>query len=177
MDFYIQAGNPDIININNKEDKTLSEAIESVFPMETENLIIYWKHIAVSLSYKYDISYMIDDILIILQEMQIHKTGSMLIHWLPDTFRVDWNLKWDNERILIDAEWQSVVGNIEEILIRQRTVELSKEDFICEWKMPLLKIINALNKNEYMVMMKDEYCKLLTQFNNIQHYGLLYNNL
>lgn len=174
MDFYIQAGNPDILNINNKEDKTLSEAIESVFPMKTENLIIYWKHIAVSLSYKYDISYMIDDVLIILQEMQMHKTGSMLIHWLPDTFRVDWNLKWDDERILIDAEWQSVVGNIEEILKQQGKVELSKENFICEWKMPLLKIINALSKNEYMVSLKDEYCNLLTQFNNLQRYGLLY---
>lgn len=29
MDFYIQAGNPKILNNNNREDKTFSEAIES----------------------------------------------------------------------------------------------------------------------------------------------------
>lgn len=174
MDFYIQAGNPKILNNDNREDKTFSEAIESVFPMKTENLIIYWKHIAISLSYKYDISYMIDDILVILQEIQMNKMGSVLIHWLPDTFRVDWRLKWDDERIVIDAEWQNVVGNIEEILIQQGQVELSKENFICEWKMPLLKIINALSQNEYMASLDDKFCQLLTQFNNIQHYGLLY---
>lgn len=62
MNFYILAGNPRVQSIENSDDKSLSEAIETVFPLNTEYAILSWNYISIPLSYKYDISYMIDDI-------------------------------------------------------------------------------------------------------------------
>ena len=59
MHFYIQTSNPYIANKTNADDNKLSEAIESIFPMDTEELILFWNHVGIPLSYKYDISYMI----------------------------------------------------------------------------------------------------------------------
>ena len=58
MNFYIQASNPRALKPSFIEEN-LSAAIESVFPMNTENAILFWNHIAIPLSYKYDISYMV----------------------------------------------------------------------------------------------------------------------
>ena len=82
MNFYIQTSNPYIINETNAYDNKLSEAIESVFPMNTEELILFWNHVGIPLSYKYDISYMIDDILMILKNMEYYTDpGSKSYVW------------------------------------------------------------------------------------------------
>ncbi|MDE5781197.1 MAG: hypothetical protein K2I03_06930, partial [Lachnospiraceae bacterium] len=120
MNFYIQTGNPCIINETNVHDNKLLEAIESIFPMNTEELILFWNHIAIPLSYKYDISYMIDDILMILQHIQSEKNGELLIHWLPDTFRADWRVEWSDEMISINSSWENLKGDLQKILVNSK---------------------------------------------------------
>ena len=70
LNFYIQASNPRFQDSINIYDESLSDAIESVFPLNTENAILVWNYISIPLSYKYDISYMIEDILQLLDELQ-----------------------------------------------------------------------------------------------------------
>lgn len=177
MDFYIQTGNPYTINKFNQEDSSLSEAIESVFPMNTEELILFWNHIGIPLSYKYDISYMINDIIILLQHIQSETEGELLVHWLPDTFRADWKLVWGEEMICIDAVWENLRGDLQKILADSRRIEISKKEFVSEWKMLLYIIISALKKSEYNQLLKHEYCKLVKNFNSIENYGILYSDL
>lgn len=174
MDFYIQTSNPCIINEISMYDYKLSDAIESVFPMITEDLILFWDHIGIALSYKYDISYMIEDILMLLQRIQSEKKGEELIFWLPDTFRVDWRLVWNEEMIFIDANWVNITGGLQRILVDSRKIEISKKEFLSEWKMPLEVLINALEKSGYHWLMKQEYDKLVKSFNAIEKYGVLY---
>lgn len=73
--FYIQACNP----INNRtvdeNDSKLMEAIETIFPMRTEAAIMVWNYVSIPLSYKYDISYMINDIIIVIQELVMKQEG------------------------------------------------------------------------------------------------------
>ena len=89
MYFCIQVGDPYLSNEKNEEDRSLSDAIESAFILNTENCIMMWNHICIPLSYKYDISYMIDDILKLLLLLQEKDFGKTKIEWLPDTFRCD----------------------------------------------------------------------------------------
>lgn len=177
MTFYIQTGNPYIANGTNADDNKLSEAIESIFPMNTEELILFWNHVGIPLSYKYDISYMIDDILIILQRMQSEQKGELLIHWLPDTFRADWKLEWSREMISINANWENLKGDLQSVLVNSKKVEVLKKEFMSEWKMLLKILINALEKNGYNQRIRHQYDNLVEVFNNIEKYGVLYQNV
>ena len=176
MHFFILSSNPYIANKTNADDNKLSEAIESIFPMDTEELILFWNHVGIPLSYKYDISYMIDDILMILQHLQSEEKGELLIHWLPDTFRADWKLEWSGEMISINANWESLKGDLQEVLVNSKKVEVLKSEFMNEWKMLLKILISALERNGYHQLIKNQYNKLVKIFKNIQGYGILYQN-
>ena len=43
MDFYIQVGNPKILNNNNREDKTFSEAMKVNYLSKTQISLIFLK--------------------------------------------------------------------------------------------------------------------------------------
>jgi len=105
MFFCIQASNPRFQAIMNPNDECLAEAIESTFPLFTENAILVWNHISVPLSYKYDISYMINDILTLMNMMQKVNIGEWTIHWLPDSFRSDWFIKWNRDDVQIVSQF------------------------------------------------------------------------
>lgn len=175
-EFYIQTNNPYIMNEFSRQDNKLSQAIESIFPMNTEALILFWNHIGVPLSYKYEISYMVDDILMFLKRIQSEEKGEVLVHWLPDTFRADWRLIWNNEIITIEADWENITGDLQRILVDLRKINMSKKEFVSEWKMPLEVLINALDRNGYNQLLKDEYDNLVNIFNHIDEYGILYQN-
>ncbi len=177
MNFYIQTSNPNVLSLTNAHDNSLSEAIESVFPMCTEELILFWNHVGIPLSYKYDISYMIDDILMILQHIQTKKSGELIIHWLPDTFRTDWKIEWQGEIISIYANWENLKGDLQEILINSPQIEVQKNDFMHEWKMLLKLLISALKQNGYDLLISEQYNMLVKCFIEIKEYGVLYRNV
>ena len=177
MDFYIQTGAPFVLNNHDASDSRLSEAIESVFPMETEDMILFWRHVGISLSYKYDISYMTDDILMLLRRMREQESGELLIHWLPDTFRADWKIEWRGETVFINAEWESLKGGLQRLLADLKTVEISKRDFVSEWKKLLEILAGALKRNGYDRSMKAQYDMLAECFDDIAGYGILYRNV
>lgn len=75
MNFYIQANNPKVLKEYNAEDESIADAMETIFPLYTESAILVWNHISIPLSYKYDISYMMDDVLDLLESFMQAKNG------------------------------------------------------------------------------------------------------
>ena len=144
MSFYIQAGNPKIQHTVDFNDESLADAIESAFFSNTENAILMWNYISIPLSYKYDISYMMEDILRLLSALQGQKSGKMVIHWLPDTFRCDWTLYWDMGQLQIESQWECIVGDLEKLLNEKSNLILQIEDFISEWKEILHIVMEGL---------------------------------
>lgn len=175
LNFYIQACNPKTQCIADCNDETLADAIESAFPLKTEDAILIWNHICIPLSYKYDISYMMDDILVLLNMLQSREKGELTIHWLPDTFRCDWTMKWNAERLDIQSQWGNIVGNLEMLLNEKSHISLKKEDFIKEWKSILKIVIAGLKKYGYTVDKIKNMKQLIEQYNNISGDGILYN--
>src|SRR5258705_95085 len=94
MRFWIQAGNPRHFPILGKDVSDLSEAIEEIFPMETEDAIIVWNQSLIPISYKYDLSVMIDDVLPMLARLLDRTSGSDQVNFGSDTFQTDWSLNW-----------------------------------------------------------------------------------
>lgn len=174
LNFCLQASNPRLESVENINEVCLSEAIESIFPLYTENVIMTWNYINISLSYKYDISYMIDDILKLICTLQKESDGKMIIHWLPDTFRCDWIIEWSNQKIKIYSQWECTIGHLENILNEKNSICLSIRDFVCEWKAVLGVIIRGLSKCGCTESKINDMRKLIEQYENIKEFGLLY---
>lgn len=172
--FYIQTGTPSITYVYNSEDSKLFEAMESAFPLITENAIFVWNNICISLSYKYDLSYMIDDILNIITLIQSQDQGRQIIHWLPDTFRCDWNIEWQDGKVKIESFWECTTGHLESMLNMCNTVSLLTFEFISEWKGIFKIIIDALDSCGYKEDQIHNLNRLKEIYKSIEGKGYLY---
>ena len=176
MDFWIQASQPRFTSLFDEEDYNLSTAIETAFHMMSENAIMVWKTIHIPLCYKYDISYMIEDILNILQNLRNRSQGELSVHWSSDTFANVWELKWDAEDVVINSEWGSVVGHTEEMLKLKGPVVISKESFANEWKRVLKNVIEGLKLSGYSEGKLPGMADLVAEYNIIKKDGILYES-
>lgn len=174
MEFCIQASNPKTQDIVNSDDESLSDAIESAFLLNTENAILTWKYISIPLSYKYDISYMIDDLLKLLYSLQNMERGEMKIHWLPDTFRCDWSITWNHGRMEIESHWEYIAGHLEKLLINYPQLSVSVKYFVSEWKEILNIVLKGLKRCGYCENRIKGMWQLAAQFNSIENSGILY---
>lgn len=174
LNFYIQASNPKVQCEINYSDETLADATESIFLLNTENAILMWNYICIPLSYKYDISYMLDDIMILLNELKNKKSGVITINWLPDTFRCNWTIRWHDKTLDIQAQWENTVGNLENLLNRCPNITLPKNDFIQEWKSVLGTVIKNLKDCGYNANNIKGMKQLIEIHRDIKGKGVLY---
>lgn len=174
MNFYIQAGNPRLCGKIDMEDKKLSDAIETVFLLNTENAIMVWNHINIPLSYKYDISYMMDDLLKLLRCLYENEAGTMTIHWLPDTFRCNWFIMWQHGQMKIESHWECTVGNLEGLLNNHSEISLPVNAFANEWKEVLRIITAGLKRCGYDEDKIKDMKQLFKQYELIADVGYLY---
>lgn len=174
LNFYIQASNPKVQCEINYSDETLADATESIFLLNTENAILMWNYICIPLSYKYDISYMLDDIMILLNELKNKKSGVITINWLPDTFRCNWTIRWHDKTLDIQAQWENTVGNLENLLNRCPNITLPKNDFIHEWKSVLGTVIKNLKDCGYNANNIKGMKQLIEIHRDIKGKGVLY---
>ncbi|KAB1438069.1 hypothetical protein [Candidatus Galacturonibacter soehngenii] len=174
MLFCIQASNPQVTEIYDSSVYDLSTAIESTFPMRTEKAIMVWNNIYIPLCYKYDISYMINDVIDMLKVLREKQEGKIVIHWLPDTFRSDWTIVWKDDTVDITSFWGNTVGNVSEMLNCQAIVSMNKIDFINEWKQLIYNILEGLNKCKYNENNLPDIRGLIDEYSLISGKGILY---
>lgn len=147
--FDIQVSNPIGSKKRDPIDTELYEAIESSFLLESEKAFMVWCGIYIPLCYKYTISYILDDILLILHTLMKQSNGTLKNTFSSDDFHVIWNISWHGNSLEIKANWYNTLGFTEELLNRVNTLKINKKDFICAWKSLLKLIIGELEKNGY----------------------------
>jgi hypothetical protein len=84
--FTIQVGNPWSHRVFDGEDNTLSDAIETIFPLETESAIMNWNWICIPISYKSDLSELVEDVLSMFLAIERAPKGTWKNHWISTTF-------------------------------------------------------------------------------------------
>ncbi|MDT8975358.1 hypothetical protein RQP50_03760 [Paenibacillus sp. chi10] len=174
MSFIIQASCPRFTGVFDSEAESLSDAIESSFPLLTENAVIVWNYVPILLGYKYDISIMIDDILEILEVLRKEDSGTKTIHWVSNTFAHVWHLSWDSRQLVINADWGSVSGGAEHLLQNSGSVTLTKQSFSSEWKKVLQNLITALSKSGYFEDRLPGMERLVHEYEAIENEGNIY---
>lgn len=174
--FYIQASNPQNNGNFDEDDCKLMEAAETVFPMETEAAIMVWNYIYIPLSYKYDISYMIGDMIELIKEVANKKEGVKKLHWLPDTFASLWEVRWKEDTIEVNTTWSCVIGEIVNSLNRNSQITMNKWDFINEWKAVLCNVKDALLDCGYNETNLEDMYKIQEVLSLFTGDGRLYQN-
>lgn len=178
MNFFIQVSNPKYLHkIYDEDIESISDAVEDSFPLNTEDAFLVWNHIYVPLSYKYDISYMMEDIVKMLKGVLENEDGSLKICWLPDTFRCDWKIEWKAGEISILSHWNCTVGNLEELLNNNNSIKMPVEQFINEWKKLLELIVGVLKQNGYSEVNLDGLDELISVYEKINDVGVLYKKM
>jgi len=172
--FKIQASNPRIIKEFDREANNISDAIESSFSLNSEYAVIIWNYVPVLLSYKYDISIIIDDILMMLNKIRCEKEGVMRIRWPSNTFACTWQIEWRDNNITIYTEWESVIGDTEYLLNARKELVVDSVLFLAEWKKILFNIIQALEGCGYSRKTLKGFPALVNEFEAIKDYGILY---
>lgn len=142
LNFKIETGNPRNNSIFDNEDSKLSEAIYTIFPLETEDAVLYWGDEKILLSYRYDISTIIDDIIQMIFTLMSNGSGRAFIDWSSNTFAVNWKIEWDEELLEIEAQWREEF-NATNYLKNNNVLKIEKQQFLKEWR----KIIEILLVN------------------------------
>ena len=140
MSFQIQPGNPKTQKPADHAVEDLSEAIEEIFRAD-EDALLWWNGLPVKISYKYDLSVLVDDLLPLLDKLLSSPTGTQHVYWGSNTFRAQWDLQWATQELEIQARWESVAGNYEELLNARPTVKIDQMLFVQEWQALLHKVL------------------------------------
>lgn len=132
-EFKINTCSPKNNSCFDSEDTKLSEAIYTIFPLDTEDAILSWGDEDISLSYRYDISAIIEDIIQMVFTLKNNNEGKWYVDWSSNTFAVNWTLEWRDNSLEIDAIWREEF-NATDYLKSHSTLRLEKEEFLGEWK-------------------------------------------
>ena len=124
---------PEAIPLGAKAAKTetLEDLLESAFPLDTDDAVLYWNEIPVPISYKYDLPVMIEEIEEVIEAVVDGESTS--VQWPSNTFRATWHLRRYGERMKIAAEWESVAHNREIELNDSGEVEVEVTGFLENW--------------------------------------------
>jgi len=143
----IQISNPVLLQMTDEESMNLEDAIESIFPLDTEYLILIWNNIFIPLSYKYDISLMVLDFIKILHFLKDNEIDKLEIHWASNTFASIWKMEKINDSVNIKSEWKTVNGGTQDKLNKLNENKILVNDFAEEIKKLLAFLKSSIEKS------------------------------
>jgi hypothetical protein len=177
MSYWIQVCNPVALHRVGGTAGDLSEAIEAIFPMITEDALIVWNHEYIPLNYKYDFSAIIDDLLPMCSSLLGQAHGTYKVSFGSDTFNSEWLLKWFDGKLFVTADWSSVVGSLEAVRSNCSDLETTIDHFLSEWKGVFKKIIIALEQSNIEIVDSKSYGMMREIDAAIKNSGYLYKNI
>jgi len=177
MLFRIQVCNPRFDRTTGVTVEDLRAAIEEITPFETEEMIMVWNCIPMRLEYKYDVSVIISEILVMLDALTSGPSGSHRASFGSDTFNADWDLSWADGTVHIHPTWKSLCARMEAYLQTQGPVSTKLQAFLAEWKLPLRVIADAVASSQIQMEDDSDYQLLRRIEPAITHFGWRYPHL
>ena len=148
-DFWIQASCPKWTTKASQEDDTLCDAIQTIFPLDTEVALLVWRNVYVPLNYKYCVSFLVDDIIAMIDQLMGAADGRWKLEWPSNDFAATWEFQWHDDHLEIDTQWRVVVGGTEDLLRQRPKLEISLAAFLGEWTKLLVTVLEALRAAGY----------------------------
>jgi hypothetical protein len=155
-------------------EESVGAAIESVFPLMTEDAIMNWNHVRVPINYKYDLSVVWEDVINMLRRLASQPAGNTECKLASSTLRATWHLSWRANRLEVSSEWHEVVGDVQSILNQRNRIDLPLDEFLAEWKLLLIKVVEALQIAGYTQNTLPGLADVITVQDQISKVGKLY---
>ena len=177
MPFWIQVGNPTTVSSPAfRKDTDLPEALQAMFPMETEDAIVAWNHVLIPVSYKYDLSVILEDVLELLNRLVGKRRDSFSISFGSDTFQTKWQVTQVSADLRIESHWSGVSGSIEPLLNQRSLLEIPVTEFLSEWKELLRMVLDCCQRSGLSEMDCQGIRALHQMVRQIPGNGRLYRN-
>lgn len=161
MRFKITPGNPECntdLSVIHADD--LSEAIELLFPMDTDDAVMEWGHCKIPLSYKYDLSVIIDDLVDLFEQIKKANFAFFSVFFGSDTFNTKWEIEQYDTILKIKAKWHSTAANNESELNKMPQLIVNSNTFLHEWMKIISTIIKALESIDIVLIDNSEVDRL-----------------
>lgn len=172
--FIIQASDPRTERPVDPRDASLSDALQTVFRADTEEMLMRWNGVRIPLSYKSDFSFMIDDVVDFCALMSSATDGRRSVNWPSSTFDATWDLRWSRGVVEVKATWRTLLGGVTGLAVADASLSIQLPQFLGEWRKPLLVCHRALLASGA----EPERIRGLTQLGEIaaslSSFGLLY---
>jgi hypothetical protein len=146
----IQLSNPIVLNVHDVEDENIEEALQTIFPLDTELAFLRWNYFYIPLSYKYDISIIIMDFIKLYEFIYDDDSDYLLINWTSSSFLSRWDVYKDNDNnIRIQSKWDAVLGNLKGLLNDDGETLINTNELGGEIKKLIVFLKFSLEKNGY----------------------------
>lgn len=141
MRFWIQTGAPTAALSRDHCDETLSDAVQTIFPIFTEEAFVAWGPEYIALNYKYEVSEILDDLVALLARVVASPTGRAVVHWPCSSFSGEWTVAWTEESVTVGAAFLAVRGTTPATISAMSPLVVPRDRFIAEWA-GLLRIVH-----------------------------------
>ena len=174
MKLIIQVSNPRMLRECDPDDESLSDALQKVFPMDTEDAYLGWGAFSIPLNYKYDVSLMAEGAVNLVEAMLGSSSGEWSIGWPSNSFDCTWEVVWAECRFEARAAWRDVnVSNVD-LLNLAGPISGDCEQFVAEWKALFELLYRALTDAGYRESQIRKLSNLGTLARALPKRGVLY---
>ncbi len=174
--FYIQTGKPRPNKHAVAHVRSIGSAIFDTFEMHTEDACLVWDRIFVPLSYRYDLSVIINDILCIIKNLRKADSGAFHTYFPSDTFHCGWRFTWSGDDLRIEAIWDSLSGNLHDHDVLSAEIQVSRSCFIGEWVELLRVVRDGVRYCGFDASVTEPLDSLLSECEGKYPRGLLYQD-
>ena len=146
MSFRIKLGHADCLRRLDVSDSTLTEAIQTVFPLEG-HAILEWDGLGFQINYKYDLSMMMEDLLSLLQAVLSTSAGEQEVDWPSSGFPYIWRIRWNASTLEVVASNRDEAGATH--LPSPQTLCSTRREFLMAWQPLLSRVLTCLETAGY----------------------------
>jgi hypothetical protein len=140
MQFWVQASNPRVTGQFDAADQSLSEAVQTAFPLDAEEALVRWGPHYIVIGYHSEVSELVEDLVSLLNRMSSFDQGAIDVHWPCSTFAAVWAVEWSATNVLVRARFLDVRGVDAAALNAFEELSLGRVEFLAEWAQ-LLRVI------------------------------------
>lgn len=141
MSFGIKLGHAECLRRLDVSDSTLTEAIQTVFPLEG-HAVLEWDGLGFQINYKYDLSMMMEDLLCLLQAVLSTSTGEQEVNWPSSGFPYIWRIRWNTSTLEVVASSRDEMGATH--LPNPPTLRTTRREFLVVWQPLLRRVLTCL---------------------------------
>jgi hypothetical protein len=142
----IHAPLPDLTRDSPRRFEFLTTALWAILAPHGETMFWIWNGVPIYVGYRMHFTTLFRDVLYMVEALLAAPEGRRACSFRESQLVTVWQFVWSAGILQVDAEWYEAPGRLESVLAERSHIEMPLQDFLAEWKMPLRRILDALDE-------------------------------